>query len=154
GSPAAREAAEAAACRLPYVRADWFVAAACRPPLYHEILQLPGTEQELEKLLRVDVLETIRQEKVVRAGFNGSGVSRNNRLIERHESGNVVYWKSYDFAGNVGRQNLFAHPVGPADDDNSFRHDGGEIIFTLPNQLHAYLLADARGRRIDKGPPA
>jgi tetratricopeptide (TPR) repeat protein len=155
-----RDSAAAGACRdltqceQPSVRGDWFVAAASRPPLYHDILQLPATEQELEKLLRVDVLEDLRQEKVARAGFNGSGVSRNNRLIERHESGGVVYWKSYDFAGNVGRQNLFAHPLGPGDDERSFRHDGGEIIFTLPNGLHAYLLADGRGHRLDKGPAA
>jgi tetratricopeptide (TPR) repeat protein/mono/diheme cytochrome c family protein len=145
---------EATGCRLPYVRADWFVAAAARPPLYHEILQLPACDTELEKELRVDVAENIRQERVARAGFNGSGVSRNNRLIERHESGNVVYWKSYDFTSNTGRHNLFAHPIGPGDGPNDFKQDGGEIIFNLPNGLQAYLLVDGQGRRIDKGPTA
>ncbi len=151
---AARSCSDAAGCKLPYVRADWFVATASRPPLYHDILQLPGSESELEKMLRVDVLENIRQERVVRAGFNGSGVSRNNRLIERHESGATVYWKSYDFAGNTGRQNLFAHPLGPKDSATGFLYDGGEIIFSLPNGLQAYLLVDAKGQRIDKGPTA
>ena len=51
------------------MRADWFVAVASRPPLYHDILQLPRSEGELEKMLRVDVLENIRQERAVRAGF-------------------------------------------------------------------------------------
>ena len=154
----AHACADAKACwgatgsRQPYVRGDWFVAAASRPPLYYAVLRLPGSEGELEKLLRVDTREGVRQEKAVRAGFNGSGVSRNNRLIERHEAGGVVYWKSYDFAGNVGRQNLFAHPLGPGDNERAFRADGGEIIFTLPNGLHAYFLADGRGRRLDKGP--
>src|SRR5205823_8754042 len=83
---------------------------------------------------------------------NGSGVSRNNRLIERHKTGYGAYWKSYDFAGNSGRQNLFAHPLGPGPDENTFQQDGGEIIFNLPNGLQAYLLVDAKGRRIDKGP--
>ncbi len=151
---AAKACRDATQCEQPHVRADWFVAAAARPPLYHDILQLPASERELERLLRVDVVEDLRQEKVVRAGFNSSGVSRNNRLIERHESGGVVYWKSYDFAGNVGRQNLFAHPLGPGDDERSFHHDGGEIIFTLPNGLQAFMLADGRGNRIDKGPLA
>jgi tetratricopeptide (TPR) repeat protein/mono/diheme cytochrome c family protein len=139
-------------CRQPYVRGDWFVAAASRPPLYRDVLRLPKTLSELEKLLRIDPSENIRQERVARAGFNSSGVSRNNRLIERHDSGGVVYWISYDFAGNVGRQNLFAHPLGPGDGESAFRHDGGEIIFSLPNGLNAYMLADASGRRIDKGP--
>ena len=128
------------------------MAAAARPPLYHDVLRLPATLRELEKLLRLDAAEDIRQEKVARAGFNSSGVSRNNRLIERHEAGGVVYWVSYDFGGNVGRQNLFAHPLGPGDGETDFRHDGGEIIFALPNGLQAYLLADVAGRRIDKGP--
>lgn len=152
--PAAQEIYKSTQCRQPYVRADWFVAAASRPPLYHDVLRLPATLGALEKLLRLDAAENIRQERVVRAGFNSSGVSRNNRLIERHESGGVVYWISYDFAGNVGRQNLFAHPLGPGDAETTFRHDGGEVIFSLPNGLQAYLLTDATGRRIDKGPQA
>jgi tetratricopeptide (TPR) repeat protein/mono/diheme cytochrome c family protein len=150
----AKDVYAATHCRQPHVRGDWFVAAAARPPLYHEVLRLPATLRELEKLLRIDTAEDIRQEKVARAGFNSSGVSRNNRLIERHESGGVVYWVSYDFGGNVGRQNLFAHPLGPGDGETAFRHDGGEIIFALPNGLQAYMLADAAGRRIDKGPTA
>ena len=50
-APAAATGAEVAA-----VRADWFVATASRPPLYHDFLQLPRTDRELERLLRVDVL--------------------------------------------------------------------------------------------------
>jgi tetratricopeptide (TPR) repeat protein len=151
---AARACATASGSKLPYLRADWFVAAASRPPLYHEILQIPRTEEELQKMLRLDAAQNIRQEQVARAGFNGSGVSRNNRLIERHEAGTTVYWKSYDFAANAGRQNLFAHPLGPGGAEHAFQHDGGEIIFTLPNGLQAYMLVDGQGRRIDKGPTA
>jgi tetratricopeptide (TPR) repeat protein len=150
--PEAKRCSDITNCMLPYLRADWFVAVASRPPLYHEILQIPRTETDLQRLLRVDAAENIRQERVARAGFNGSGVSRNNRLIERHESGGTVYWRSYDFGGNTGRHNLFAHPLGPGDEVQNFQQDGGEIIFTLPNGLQAYMLVDGRGRRIDKGP--
>src|SRR5262249_9411092 len=141
-TPAARRCAAATDCKLPYVRADWFVSAASRPPLYHEVLQLPERDRDLEKLLQIDVNENIRQERVARAGFNGSGLSRNNRLIERHESAHGAYWKSYDFAGSVGKQNLFESPLGPGG-PNGFQHDGGEIIFNLPNGLQAYMLVDA-----------
>jgi tetratricopeptide (TPR) repeat protein len=150
----AKAVSDATRCKMPYVRGDWFVAAASRPPLYHDILQLPKTEGDLEKLLRLDTQENIRQERAARAGFNSSGVSRNNRLIERHETSGTVYWKSYDFAGNTGRQNLFSRPLGPGDGDAAFLHDGGEIIFSLPNGLQAYLLVDGKGQRIDKGPTA
>jgi mono/diheme cytochrome c family protein len=152
GSAAARACYQMTQSALPHVRADWFVFAASRPPLYHDVLKLPKSDRELEKLLQVDVAEDIRQERVVRAGFNGSGVSRNNRLVERHESSYGAYWKSYDFAKNTDRKNLFEHPLGPGDDDKSFQHDGGEIIFNLPNGLQAYFLADGKGNRIDKGP--
>ncbi len=137
---------------LPYVRADWFVYAASRPPLYHALLRLPETEAELEALLKIDAAGDIQAQRVVRAGFNSSGVSRNNRLIERHATAFGAYWKSYDFAGNSGRQNLFAHPLGPGNEESLFRQDGGEIIFHLPNGLLAYLLVNGQGRRLDEGP--
>src|SRR5579871_5670614 len=35
------------------IRGDWFLANVARPPLYHAILQLPGTDKEIEKLLGV-----------------------------------------------------------------------------------------------------
>jgi mono/diheme cytochrome c family protein len=153
-SPAAQAIAAATSCPLPFVRGDWFVAAASRPPLYHDVLQLPITDREVEKQLRLDVAEDIQGRRVARAGFNGSGVSRNNRLIERHETFYGAYWKSYDFANVAGRQNLFAHPLGPGGGASDFQHDGGEIIFNLPNGLQAYMLVDNKGNRIDKGPTA
>ena len=59
---------EATACELPYIRADWFVFAASRPPLYHSVLQLPATDRELEAKLQIDVASNIRQDLVARAG--------------------------------------------------------------------------------------
>lgn len=151
---------EAAMCfasagdQLSYVKADWFVAAASRPPLYHAILQLPTTERQLEEQLHLDVRENVKQERVVRAGFNGSGISRNNRIIERHESPYGSYWRSHDFADNTGRRNLFAHPLGAEAGERGFAADGGEIIFSLPNGLHAFMLIDGHGKRLDKAPIA
>jgi tetratricopeptide (TPR) repeat protein len=147
-----RSIARATECEMPVVRGDWFVFAASRPPLYHDILELPRTALELEQDLKIDVEADIRDERAARAGFNSSGVSRNNRLIERHASAFGAYWKSYDFAGNADRRNLFAHPLGPGRDSKAFEHDGGEIIFNLPNGLQAYLLVDGKGNRIDEGP--
>ena len=135
-------------CELPFVRADWFIATASLPPLYHEILDLPKTDKELETRLEVDVAENIKNApgvRVWRAGFNESGVSVNNRIVERHKSRYGAYWKSYDFAGNIGTQNIFTHPL-------DFTHDGGEIIFNLPNGLQAYYLSTATGDRLDEAP--
>ena len=151
-TPEATSCSELAATRIPYVRADWFVFAASKPPLYHIVLGLPETDSELENLLRVNVAANIHQEQAIRAAFNRSGVSQNNRMIEWHKSPYGSYWKSYDFGGNIGRQNLFEYPLGPDNTAGSFKHDGGEIIFSLPNGLQGYLLADESGRRIAQGP--
>ena len=139
---------EVMACEVPFIHVDWFLATASLPPLYHDILGLPETDRELETRLEVNVVENIRNapgKRVWRAGFSDSGVSNHNRVVERHDSRYGAYWKSYDFAGSVGTQNIFTHPL-------SFTHDGGEIIFNLPNGLQAYLLVDAGGRRLNEAP--
>jgi mono/diheme cytochrome c family protein len=140
--------------QLPYVMADWFVARASRPPLYHQVLQLPATAQELETLLRIDSVNDIRQVRVVRAGFSESGVSQNNRIIERHPSVYGAYWKSYDFLKSTEDGNIFEHPLGPraAEGPSGFVHNGGELIFSLPNGLQGYMLVDGNGKRLDKAP--
>lgn len=84
---AAKETYEMTQTAHPVVRGDWFVNTASRPPLYHTILKMPTNDRDLEKELRIDSGEDIRKELVHRAGFNGSGVSQNNRLLERHRTG-------------------------------------------------------------------
>lgn len=140
---------------LPIIRADWFAATASVSPLYYDILGLPDTVQGLEAMLGLDMNKNIRNEQVVRAGFQKSGVSTNNRLIERHALGTGFFWTSYDFAGSKGRQSFFEYPLGPNTaypPALSFEHDGGESIFTLPNGFHAYYLNTADGARLDVGP--
>ena len=133
---------------IPSVHVDWFVATAATPPLYHDMLSLPLTDKELETRLGINVNRNLRDApgvRVWRAGFNNSGVSNNNRMVERHAFRDGAYWKSYDFAGNVGTQNIFNHPL-------DFTHDGGEVIFNLPNGLQAYYLVNAIGSRLDEAP--
>lgn len=164
---AARAVMVGTASKLPVIRADWFVGTASRAPLYYDVLQIPGTLPDLERLLRVDAVQNIQQERVVRVGFNGSGVSRFNRILERHDSAQGVYWRSYDFDeppanlidranGNLlpDRRNIFAFPLGPGLVEQPFQHAGGEAIFELPNGLHAFMLVKADNTRLDKGPLA
>ena len=135
-------------CQVPVIHADWFLATASLPPLYHDILDLPDTEQQLERDLGINVARNIQTApgvRVWRAGTNDSGVSVNNRVVERHTSRYGAYWKSHDFASSVGAKNIFTHPL-------SFQRDGGEVIFNLPNGLQAYYISDALGVRIDVAP--
>lgn len=138
---------------MAYVRADWFAFAASQPPLYDVLLQLPNTFQQLVREQGIDIEGNIRNFVAQRAAFQKSGVSQNNRLIERHPSRSGYFWTSYDFAGNKDHQNLFDYPLGPSG-QNAFHHDGGETIFSLPNGFQAYYLNKATGERLDKGPTA
>jgi mono/diheme cytochrome c family protein len=145
------------ACELPLVRADWFVATATRPPLYHALLQLPKTAAELESKLDVNVVDNFRRDRLARGGFFPSGISGQNRMVERHEARYGAYWKSYDFKKDGERIDLKRFPLGPEFEgneftDQAFKHAGGEIIFHLPNGLQGYLLIDGDDNRIDVGP--
>jgi serine/threonine-protein kinase len=143
---------------IPYARADWFVAKASRPTTYHLLLNIPENVEELDARLGIDPERDFLQDRLQRAGFASSGVSHQNRLIDRHE-GTVTayYYRSYDFDKAFGRGVLFRFPLGPRFNGNphdqfAFEHAGGEIIWNLPNGLQGYMLIDADGKRIDKGP--
>lgn len=162
---AARAAMVGTGTRMPLVRADWFVATASRAPLYYDLLQLPGNLAELERELRIDANFNIQQDRVIRLGFNGSGISRFNRILERHPSIHGAYWRTYDFnepeqnlieRGTLlpDRKNVFAHPLGPGLVAEPFQHAGGEAIFALPNGLHGYYIMNAVNDRLDKAPQA
>ena len=92
--------------------------------------------------------------------FRGaSGVSDHNRMIERHDLiGGGYYWKSYDFAGDVKFQDMRQFPHGPDGIGplpfgmHPFEHDGGEMIFSLPNGMQGYYLSTAAGEAIQEGP--
>lgn len=136
---------------LAWVRGDWFAFTASRPPLYYDLLKMPADFAGLERQIDVDVKRNIEKFLAQRAGFQNSGVSKHNRLIERHPIATGYFWTSYDFKGDKPEQSLFVHPLGP-DGADAFHHDGGETIFSLPNGFQAYYLNKATGERLDKGP--
>ena len=142
---------------VPWLFADWFVNAASTPPLYHQMLRSPVTVAELEAELDVSTASDLANRNVARAGFNDSGVSSNHRVIERYDTQFGPYWKSYDCASSVGKCDIFNRPIGPPalgapPGAAEFTHDGGELIFSLPNGLHGYMITDALGTRIDAAP--
>jgi serine/threonine-protein kinase len=136
-----------------FVRGDWFVNTAARPPLYEDLLQLPfnffnDAKKEfggLEARLNLDVKGDIEAGRVQRAGFTVSGVSRNNRIVERHEAESGYLWVSYDYRSNKGSDNIFQDPV-------HLNPTGGEMIFRLPNGLQGYYVANGKGVRLDFAP--
>ena len=152
----------ATGANIPIMRTDWFMANAGKPKIYHVLLQLPKNIQEFEKsVLNIDAEDNIIRRRVMRAGFNqgASAVSANNRMIERHElPQGGYYWKSYDMAKSTGEGNLRDRPHGPQNVEpldtglKSFVHDGGEMLFSLPNGMQGYYLSTAAGDRLDDAP--
>ncbi|WP_404310247.1 c-type cytochrome domain-containing protein [Neorhodopirellula lusitana] len=144
------------------LRGDWFVDAVARPEFYHRFLKLPTTLPELEKELGVDHDRDVLNYRVALAGFVTSGVSVGNRMLQRHRSRDGAYWKSFDFADGKDQGNLFKRPFAALSKkassrgeeliDATFRHDGGEMIFSLPNGLQGYFLTDGEGNRLNRGP--
>ena len=53
-------------CELCFVRADWFIATASRPPLYETILDLPADARVLERRLDVDVEGDFLRDRLAR----------------------------------------------------------------------------------------
>lgn len=158
--------------KMAYLRADWFTFAAAQPPLYDDVMyRLLGIQSDsdddnvlemLEDALGVDRIGNLQEGQAMRAGFQFSGVSEANRLIERHELGTHqgAYWVSYDFTPLSPKrtQELKLAPLGPMDasltddHDHIFEHDGGEMIYNLPNGLQGYMLTTQDGKRLDRGP--
>lgn len=147
---------------VPLLRGDWFVFAVSQPPLYHIVLDIPKTlaDARVERGLGIDVLDNLRQGRALRLGFRDSGVSTGARMLERHQNAEgLFYWKSYDFdelKHSEAGHDIFTSPLGPVGAgfvfDRKFIHDGGEMIWQLPNGLQAYLLTDNKGNRLNVGP--
>ena len=150
------EARRYTGCELPVLRGDWFVFHGAQSDLYYLISQIPANVGDLEKTIGVDVAQDFMNSKLLRAGVKISGVSNGNRLMDRHDSKYGYYWKSYDFAR--GTDNLDQLPLGPDYPNHpharfAFEHDGGEMIFSLPNGLQGYILATGKDERLELGPP-
>jgi hypothetical protein len=129
------------ATAVPYVHGDWLVWAAMRPPLYHELLELPGTIEELEDQLGIDTAAATADERVGRTGIVRSGVSTASRMIARFAlPGRGVLWTSCDVAGRGRGETILDEPVDPICESH-------EVVFTLRNGLPAYYATDAAGQR-------
>jgi serine/threonine-protein kinase len=151
----AADVQELSQAEMPLLRADWFVYAVLQPPLYPELLQLPSEFRDLEQRLGVEIEQNIARGEVARAGISRSGMSPQNRLIERHEGKFGAVWVGYEFLPRRGKGDLLRFPLGPRSDSHSFnRHafeaDGRSVLFHLPNGMLGYYLVDSSNQRVDQ----
>lgn len=147
--------------RVPYVRADWFVAKATRPPLYNTLLVLPDTEAKLQTELGIQFTQEFNNDTLLRTAFTQSGVSRRNRAVDRLVGNFGYYYRSDDFGNSAGRAVIPRFPLGPRNafpqgqhpfDNEAYVPDGGEVVFRLPNGMQGYFIVNNEGKRLDEAP--
>jgi hypothetical protein len=129
--------------RVPWLFANDFVAAASSGNTYYELLGLPGTLAELQQGWAP---AGTGAPPSYRAAFENSGVSYSTRVVERRQrSGGGAYWQTFEFGSDARGAAVYQDPLG-------FVPDGSEAMFTLPNGLHGFFIADASGRRVSESP--
>lgn len=153
---------------FPLVRADFLIFEAGKAGTYYDLLAIDNDFFVEEAELGVTRLQNIEdtivspgQPRAVRAalGNQRSGVSNNNRIIERHDAAVGAFWISYDFLAAEGNQarDIFSSPLGPLDLGNigeleGFEPDGGEAFYNLRNGLQAYALVNAANALVNEAP--
>ncbi len=144
----ADSAREDALTDVPVMFLDSMLDTAIIGNLYYAIIDV-DVNQPLDTfisdVLEIDVAANIDQEEVVRAGTTRTRVSKQDRLVEGHEIGvrPGAFYQSFDFAADAANDSIFEDPFG-------FNEGGREAIFTLPNGLLAYLIADADGNLVEE----
>jgi hypothetical protein len=86
------------------------------------------------------VNDDLLQRTQVRAGTTKSRVSRQDRLVQRDDLvlQPGALWQSIDFEANNANQSIFQDPF-------NFVAGGSEAIFTRPNGMMGFLIADGNG---------
>jgi serine/threonine-protein kinase len=149
---------------VPFLPVNVFIQATEFGDLYYTLIGGKANLFDFERdVLKIDTLAEIEDDNLLRAGFENSGVSKQERVLNRFDSGiagGLNYWISFDFdGGNGGDRNFVA--VGLERDvanesifDNplDFAFAGGEAIFSLPNGLQGYYVAAANGTRLATAP--
>jgi hypothetical protein len=133
------------------LRADWLLAKLWVEKkfggFYSRVLLLPATENELYKVLAVDIARVDSEVKLKRgaAVVDSDAVARFNREVQLVPGafGEVPFvWRTLDFSNeDSDDRDVTRTFAGKA------KHDGREIIFSLPNGLHGYYLADGKGNQ-------
>lgn len=130
---------------VPLLYADALVDASSVGELYYALLEIPNTSNELLDDLQIDVEENRERGEAIRAGTTLSGISRSDRLVERHDIGagrERSFWQSFDF-GEGSNDSIFVDPL-------DFEEGESEVIYTLINGLQAYVIYDGDGNALEE----
>lgn len=150
---------------IPFLPVNAFIQSTEQGDLYYSLIGGRANLFVFEReVLNLDTQAEIAEDNLMRAGFSNSGVSKQERVLNRFDNGIAAgqsYWLSFDFDGgngngvvngvsngfdvNVDNESIYADPL-------DFAFAGGEAIFSLPNGLQGYYVAAADGTRLDEAP--
>lgn len=125
---------------VPVMNADALLDVAALGDLYYGLIDVDVGQslgQFISDDLGIDVEDNIADGDAVRAGTTRSAISRQDRVVERHEIGTRqgTFWQSFDFAADDAGESIFSEPF-------SFNQGGTEAIFSLPNGMLGFIIAD------------
>jgi len=126
---------------VPVMFADQMMDVATIGNLYYAIINVDITQKLGDFILNdlgIDVNTDLVDRKEIRAGTTKSRITRQDRVVERHDIGvrAGVLWESFDFEANNANNSIFQNPFG-------FAAGGKEAIFSLPNGMLGFVIADA-----------
>ena len=136
---------------VPFISGMAFIGTALLRPLYNDLVEIPATLAGLEDRLGFNIFDNIQAEDVTRVAMQTSGVSDQNRILERHTGSNGWFWFSYDFADDAcidendvtECKDMYRNPQ-----KHDVANDGGEVVFQLENNLQGYMIFQGSARRV------
>jgi len=125
---------------FPVQFADQMMDVAVIGNLYYAIIDVDVAQPLatfISDELGIDVDQNTLDEEQLRAGTTKSRISRQDRLVQRDdiEVRSGALWQSFDFEDNAN-ESIFEDPF-------NFTPGGTEAIFTLPNGMLGFIIADA-----------
>lgn len=132
---------------VPVMFADSMLDVASIGNLYYALIDV-DVQDTLDNFiineLGIDVDQNLIDEEQIRAGTTKSRISRQDRMVQRDdiEIRQGVLWQSFDFEDDNANQSIFEDPFG-------FAEGGTEAIFTLPNGLFGFIIADENSNIVE-----
>jgi len=148
------------ATEVPFIPVNAFIQATEFGDLYYSLIGGKANLFDFDKdVLKIDTKAEIADDNLLRGGFSNSGVSKQERVLNRFDQGTAngyAYWISFDFDGgsgnvdgklvlNLANESIYQNPI-------DFKFTGGEAIFNLPNGFQGYYVANAAGKRLNEAP--
>jgi serine/threonine-protein kinase len=135
---------------VPFLPVNAFVQFTELDDLYYALIGARANLFDFElDVLGIDTEAEIADDNLLRAGFSNSGVSKQERVLNRFDQNTAsgyAYWISFDFDNEAaGNESIYQDPI-------DFNFAGGEAIFNLPNGFQAYYVANAAGDRLNEAP--